>query len=189
MTCELNLIKLDHDDAEAVKDCFDSQPKVMLETKRLDREPYDMTFKNLIRSGCTAYGMVNDGVVQAFSIVWPWPSMPASTIVMACNRPDGKIYNPKRTGLSASLDACLIEMEQQERRISYYVRSSGKAWKNSTAHKGHGRFGEYQCTAAEHISQGCASRYSDFNKFILGGRPVSSDAVIIVATAPMNRDF
>ena len=181
--------KLGAEHAALVQSCFDSQPKVMLEKKKVGREPYSETFLNLVESGCTSYGVFNNDVLQAFCIVWPWPSIPASTMVMACNRPDGKIYNPQRSGFSTTLEACLLEMERGDRRITYYVRSSGRAWKNSTAQKGHGRFGEYQCTAAEHIKQGQMSKYSDFNRYILGSRPVSADAVVVAAIAPMDRDF
>lgn len=189
MTEKSNVTRLIASHAEAVQDCFDSQPKVMMTTKKPGREPYAQTFCNLIESGCVAYGLFDGDVIQAFCVVWPWPTLPASTLVMACNRPDGKIYNPQRSGFSATLDACLGDMERDGRRIAYYVRSSGRAWKNSTAQKGHGRFGEYHCTAAEHIPIGCVSKYSDFNRFVLGNMPVSSDAVVIAAVAPMAGDF
>jgi hypothetical protein len=136
-----------------------------------------------------AYGAFDGDVVQAFCVVWPWPTLPASTLVMACNRPDGKIYNPQRSGFSATLDACIRHMERDGRRIAYYVRSSGRAWKNSTAQRGLGIFEKYRCTVAEHIPIGCVSKHSDFNRFVLGNIPVSSDAVVIAAVAPMDGDF
>jgi len=181
--------QLTAEDAEDVQVCFDSQPKVMMEIKRHDRQPYADTFLSLIKSGCVAFGAWEDGDLKAFSIVWRWQSMPTATIVMSCNKPTGGLYNPIKSGLQASLDACLLQMEGEGCRVFYYVRSSGKAWRSSTAKRNHGRFGQYSFTAAEHISKGDMSRYPTFNQMILGGQPVSADAVIVAAIAPMDQDF
>lgn len=189
MTVAFDIRRLVADDALAVQDCFDSQPKVMMKAKESSREPYADTFSDLIYSGCIAYGAWNGGVLQAFLIMWPWPTLPASTVVMGCNRPTGQKYNPIRSGLTASFDACIAHMEADGRRIIYFVRSSGKAWKNSTITKGLGKFSHYHCTAVEHIKAGALSKYSDFNQLILGYRPVSSNAVIVAAVAPMTQDF
>lgn len=175
--------------AGAVQACFDSQPKVMMAIKKPGRAPYADTFLSLLESGCVAYGMFDGELVQAFTIVWPWPTMPASTIVMGCNRPSGGIYNPRRSGFQATFDACLSEMEADHRRLTYHVRSSGTAWKDSTMRKGVGRFEQYHRTAAEYIQAGCISKYNDFNRFVLGGNPVNSNAVIVAGSAPMEADF
>lgn len=181
--------RLSRVDALAVQACFDSQPKVMMWFKDSNRKPYADTFQALIQSGCVAYGTWHEDILQAFVIVWPWPFLPASTVVMGCNRLTGQIYNPRRSGLKASFDACLIHMESDSRMLVYFVRSSGKAWKNSTITKGLGRFEQYQCTVAEHIKIGHTSKYQGFNQLVLGNQPVSSNAVIIAAIAPMTQDF
>jgi hypothetical protein len=181
--------QLTAEDAADVQACFDSQPKVMMEIKRGDRQPYADTFLHLVRSGCVAFGAWREAELQAFSIVWRWQSMPTATIVMSCNRPTGGLYNPIKSGLQASLDACLLHMEGAGCRVFYYVRSSGKAWRSSTAKRNHGRFGQYSFTAAEKIGKGQTSQYPAFNQMILGGRPVSADAVIVAAIAPMDQDF
>ena len=182
-------VRLHASDSVAVQHCFDSQPKVMMDLKKPGRTPYALTFQALLDSGCIAYGVWNGAILQAFSVVWPWPTAPAATLVMGCNRPSVGRYNPQRSGFQATLDACLQHLEQQDRRLVYFVRSSGRAWKNSTAQKGHKHFGKYACTVAERISAGMQSKYVDFNCFILGNQAVSSDAVIIAAVAPMEQDF
>jgi hypothetical protein len=189
VTNQLFVKRLTASDAIDVQACFDSQPKVMMAVKQPGRDPYAGTFTNLLRSGCVAYGALSGDLVQAFTIVWPWPSLPASTIVMGCNRPTGGIYSPRKSGFQATFDACLLEMESDQRRLTYHVRSSGTAWKDSTLAKGVGRFEHYRRTVAEQIPAGSLSRYSDFNRFILGSRPVSANAVIIAAVAPMDGDF
>jgi hypothetical protein len=189
MTSVLRTARLTADDALAVQDCFDSQPKVMMALKKPGRAPYADTFKTLLSSGCVAYAQWDGEQVRSFTIVWPWPTAPCCTIVMACNRPTGRAYNPIRSGLQASLDACLLHVEGNGVKVFYYVRSSGKSWKNSTATKNQGRFGDYTFTAAEYISEGSMSKYYDFNNFILGNTPVPSNAVIIAALAPTIDDF
>lgn len=183
------LVRLTALDAEAVQGCFDSQPKLMMTIKNPGREPYARTFRSLLASGCVSYGLRADDEIRAFCVVWPWPSMPASTIVLACNRPIGQIYNPQRSGLQATLDACLRAMESEGRRIAFFVRSTGRAWKGGTAQKGTGRLAEYFCTVAERIPAGRLSRYSDYNRYVLGNHPVPSDAVVVVAAAPMDPDL
>lgn len=175
--------------ASEVQACFDSQPKVMMAAKQPGRAPYADTFLSLLDSGCVAYGVFDGELVQAFTVVWPWPNMPASTIVMGCNRPSGGIYNPRKSGFQATFDACLLEMEAGHRRLTYHVRSIGTAWKDSTMKNGVGRFEHYHRTAAEYIQAGCISKYNDFNRFVLGGNPVNSNAVIVAGSAPMDADF
>lgn len=181
--------RLSKADTLAVQACFDSQPKVMMGFKDPNRKPYADIFEALIQSGCVAYGTWHKNILQAFVIVWPWPFLPASTVVMGCNRPNGQIYNPSRSGLKTSFDACLSHMESDGRMSVYFVRSSGKAWKNSTITKGLGRFEQYRCTVAERIQIGQISKYQGFNQLVLGNQPVSSNAVIVAAVAPMTQDF
>lgn len=189
MLNSFHLSRLNAQHATAVQSCFDSQPKVMMALKKPGQRPYANTFLFLLASGCVAYGQWDGNQLRAFSIVWPWPTAPASTLVMGCNRPTGRPYNPIQSGLQASVDACLLHLENNGRRVLYFVRSSGRAWKNSTATRNQGRFGEYLFTAAEHIPQGNVSQYSDFNRFVLGNQPVSSDAVVVAALAPMKGDY
>jgi hypothetical protein len=176
-------------DADIVEECFDSQPRLMLAPKSLEPRQYAATFRNLIMSGCVAYGAFRDDVLAAFSIVWPWPNLPASTLVLTANRPNGMLFNPARSGFSAAQDAALAHMEAEGRTMLIYVRSANPKWTRDKTHKLSGRIGEYHVAPAERIAAGSLSRYDSINRFVLGSSPVHSDALLVTAIRPFADDF
>ena len=189
MSSNLTTRQLTLSDAQSVEDCYDSQPKLMLIEKNEGDPPYSSIFNHLLNSGCIAFGTFDGDTLKAFAILWPWPTLPASTLVLIVNRPDGMTYNPERTGLRSALDAALKCMEMQGRTSVYFARSAARQWKNSTIKKRLGRLSEYHTIAAERILANRPSCFPDFNRFILGGRPVRGDAIIVHALAPQSGDF
>lgn len=189
MTSNLKTRQLSLADAQAVQACYDSQPKLMLIEKGENDPPYADIFNHLLRSGCIAFGVYDSQELKAFSVFWPWPHMPAATLVLAVNRPDGALYNPQRSGLQAALDAGLAHLESEGRSSVYFVRSAAKRWKHSVIRNRLGRLGEYHSVAIEKIPAGALSRFNDFNRLILGGRPVRGDAILVHSVVPQNGDF
>jgi len=189
MSRQYQIRRLSIADSQDVQDCYDSQPKLMLVEKSSDEPPYAGTFQNLLFSGCVSFGAFDGATLKAFCVLWPWPNLPASTIVLAVNRPDGAIYNPERTGFRAALDAGLAHVEADARTSVYFARSAKRQWNNRATTRRLGRLAEYQARPVETIAGGCLSRFQDFNRFILGGRAIRSDAVIIHATAPHIGEF
>lgn len=176
-------------DADIVERCFDSQPRLMLAPKRLESRQYAATFRNLIMSGCIAYGAFRDDTLAAFSIIWPWPNLPASTLVLTANRPSGMLFNPVRSGFAAAQDAALAHMEAEGRTMLIYVRSANRKWTRDKTHKLSGRIGEYHVAPAERIAAGSLSRHDSINRFVLGNTPVASDAILVTAIRPFPDDF
>jgi hypothetical protein len=176
-------------DALAVQGCYDSQPLIMLTTKIPDAPPYAQTYSHLLSTGCLAFGSFINEQMTAFVVVWPWPDLPASTLVLFCSRPDGKIFNPERTGLRAAMDATLRSLETRGYRTLYFVRSSGGRWKHSTILKRFGRFAEYSASPIEQLQAGQRSRFAGVNQRVLGGSSVRAQAAVIVAVAPAAEDF
>lgn len=189
MSRQYQIRRLSIADFQDVQDCYDSQPKLMLVEKSPDEPPYAGTFQNLLLSGCVSFGAFDGHELKAFSVFWPWPTLPASTLVLAVNRPDGAIYNPERSGLQAVLDAGLAHMEADGRVSVYFARSGARRWKHSVIRKRLGRLSEYHASAVEHIAAGQLSKYQDFNRFVLGSHAVRGDAVMVHAVAPQVGDF
>ncbi len=176
-------------DSREVQACYDSQPKLMLVEKRPDEPPYSGVFEQLLLTGCMAFGAYADDELRAFSVFWLWPTLPASTLVLAVNRPDGMLYNPQRSGLQAALDAGLTHMEADGRTSVYFARSAAARWKHSIIKRRLGRLGEYNASAVERIQRGQHSRFPAFNQLVLGGCAVRGDATIVHAVAPQVGDF
>lgn len=176
-------------DADIVEECFDSQPRLMLAPKRAGAKEYAAVFRGLIADGCVAYGAFRDGVLAAFCIVWPWPSLPIATMVIFLNRPTGTIYNPERSGLRHAIDAALAHIEALGVWSIYYVRADTERWRRSRVVRGIGRMGEYQLVPVERIASGSLSRYPPINDLVLGGLPVPGDAVLVQGLRPYDDDF
>jgi len=176
-------------DSREVQACYDSQPKLMLIEKSPDEAPYAGVFEQLLLTGCVAFGAYANDELRAFVVFWPWPSLPASTLVLMVNRPDGMIYNPERSGLQAALDAGIASMEAEGRSSIYFARAAGGRWKNSTIKRRLGRLSEYHFLAVERVEGGKLARFPAFNQLILGGRPLRGDAIIGHALAPQVGDF
>lgn len=181
--------RLEVADSQSVQDCYDSQPKLMLVEKPPNEAPYANTFQHLLFAGCVSFGAFDGLQLKAFSTFWPWLTLPASTLVLAVNRPDGMLYNPERSGLQAVLNAGLAHMEADGRSSVYFARSGAKRWKHSLIKQRLGRLGEYHASSVERILAGQVSHYADFNRFVLGNRPVRGDAVMVHAVAPQTGDF
>lgn len=176
-------------DADIVEECFDSQPRLMLAAKRIEPQQYGAAFRNLIMSGCVAYGAFRDDVLMAFCVVWPWPDLPVATMVIFLNRPTGGTYNPERSGLRYAIDAALEHIEALGCWSIYYIRADDRKWKRSRIVQGLGRLGEYQLVPAERIACGSWSRYPSINGLVLGGSPVPTDAVLVQGLRPYSEDF
>lgn len=186
---QFNVRQLNSGDAAAVQDVYDSQPKLMLVKKRLDAPPYAGTFRSLLSSGCYAYGAFKDDKLQAFTVFFAWPWLPATTLVLACNRPTGTIYNPVKSGLQIVTDAALAHAEKDSRYMLFFVRAAKEKWSHETIVSPKlGRFNEYRSTVAEHIAAGNKSKFEAINQMVLGNRPVSADAFLICAVAPWGND-
>jgi hypothetical protein len=177
------------DDAASVQSVYDSQPKLMLAPKRAGEPPYASTFTQLLASGCVAYGAFAADQLTAFVVVWPWPDLPVSSLVLFCSRPDGMVYNPSRTGLAQAMDACLHTLEAEQRFTLYFVRSSGGRWRHSVVRRRFGRFGQYDARPVEVLSAGQRSKFPGINARLLNGAAMRADCAIIVATAPTDQDF
>lgn len=189
MNCQYQVRRLFIHDADIVEECFDSQSRLMLAPKRLESGQYAATFRNLIMSGCVAYGAFRDDVLAAFSIVWPWPDLPASTLVLTANRPNGMLFNPARSGFSAAQDAALAHMEAEGRTMLIYVRSANPKWTRDKCLSLCGRIAEYHLAPAERIVAGSLSRYDSINRFVLGNSPIHSDGLLVTAIRPFTDNF
>jgi hypothetical protein len=189
MSHQHQIRRLEIADSQSVQDCYDSQPKLMLVEKSPNEAPYASTFQHLLFAGCVSFGAFDGHELKAFATFWPWPTLPASTLVLAVNRPDGMLYNPERSGLQAVLNAGLSHMEADGRTSVYFARSGARRWKHSLIKQRLGRLGEYHASAVERIPAGQGSRFEDFNRFVLGGRSVRGDAVMVHAVAPQVGDF
>ncbi len=176
-------------DAQAVQDVYDSQPKLMLVKKRSDAPPYADTFKSLLSSGCYAYGAFSGEELRAFAVFYFWPWLPATTLVLACCRPTGGIYNPEKSGIAAVFNAGLAYAEADSRYMLFTVRSAQRKWSHDTmVSEKMGRFFEYRSTVAERIPAGGQSKFDLINQLVLNARPVSSDVFLICAIAPWGND-
>lgn len=186
---KFSVMRLTGADAVAVQEVYDSQPKLMLVKKRPDAPPYAGTFISLLSSGCYAYGAFKDGKLHAFTVFFAWPWLPATTLVLACNRPTGTIYSPVKSGLQVVFDAGLAHAENESRYMVFTVRSAESKWNHKTmVSLKLGRFNEYRSTVAEHIAAGNKSKFEAINQMVLGNRPVSADAFLICAVAPWGND-
>lgn len=189
MNIQYQVRRLSAADADIVEECFDSQPRLMLAAKRMEPGQYGANFRNLITSGCVAYGAFSDDVLMAFCIVWPWPDLPVATMVIFLSRPTGVVYNPERSGLRHAVDAALEHIENLGCWSIYFVRANNKKWKSSRILRGFGRFSEYRLVPVEQIACGSLSRYPSINGLVLGWAPVPTDAVIVQGLRPYAEDF
>ena len=172
-------------DAAEVESVYDSQPKLMLIPKAPGALPYGKTFVSLLNSGCYAYGSFLGNHLQAFAVFYPWPHLPATTLVLATNRPTGSIYNPQQSGLTAVFDAGLLHAETDARCMLFTVRSAAKKWNHNTMVSPKlGRFYDYRSTVAERLPKGQQSKFASINQLVLNSRPVLTDSFLICAIAP-----
>jgi hypothetical protein len=176
-------------DCDVVQDCYDSQPRIMLAAKNRNAPAYARTFNQLLGTGCIAYGTFVAGRLSAFVILWPWPDLPASTLVLFCSRPDGKIFNPERTGLRHAMDAALAHAEQSGRNTLYFIRARSSKWLNSKILNRFGRFSEYRASPIQTLPPGGVSGFSGINSRVLNNMPASAAGVVIVAVSPSATDF
>jgi len=189
MSSNLTTRQLSLNDAQSVQDCYDSQPLLMLAPKRPDAQKYADTFRQLLASGCVAYGCFEADRLLAFCVVWPWVDQPAATLVIFLNRPTGGVYNPERSGLRYAIDAALAHVEARGCWAIYYVRADARRWKRSRIAKRLGRLGEYRIVPVERLSAGSLSQWQSINNRVLGGLPVPCNAIVVQGLRPYDEDF
>lgn len=178
-------------DALAVQACYDSQPRLMLAQKSEMEAAYSGVFCGLLASGCAAFGAhdaaSND--LRAFCIVWKWPDLPIGTLVLFANKPDGKPFNPQRTGLAQAVDAALDHLCELGAPTVYFIRAESSKWKNSTVTRRFGKLGASLAAPVEHIKAGSLSRSEGINACVLGGKPPRVDSVLVCVTRAADGDF
>jgi hypothetical protein len=176
-------------DAEQVESVFDSQPKLMLKEKLERKSPYSATFRSLLLNRAIAWGAFDGDRLNAFSIAYKWNDFPIGTLVMLACRPDGKIFNPERTGLAQAVDASLDHLIKLGAPTVYFVRANNKKWTNSLMQKRFGKFGKSYASAVEYINAGELSKHQAINDLVLNRVPLSVDSVLVCLTRPTPHDF
>jgi hypothetical protein len=176
-------------DAEQVESVFDSQPKLMLKKKSDRRSPYSVTFRSLLSSGAISWGAFIEGEMKAFAVGYKWSMFPIGTLVMMASKPDGKIFNPERTGLAQAVDATLDHLIELGAPTVYFVRAHNRKWTNSLMQKRFGKFGSSYASAVEYISAGNLSKHQAINDLVLNRLPPSVDSVLVCLTRPTPHDF
>lgn len=176
---------LSANDAASVQSVFDSQPLVMLSPKLADANPFAQIFSQDLSSGCLCFGTFDkQDQLVAFATFWPWPDAPLSTLAMICNRPTGSVFSGQLSGLGPALDAALGWLESHGYTGFYAVRANHPRWKNSIVQARLGRISQYHFNVAEVIPQHALSRHKLINQRVLGNRPMRTDALLLLVTAP-----
>lgn len=158
-----------------------------------DKEPgapaYAGVFRAHLLSGCISYGAFSGDELRAFCTVWQWPGLPIGTLVIFANQPDGRIFNPERTGLAAAVDSALSHLDRIGVPTVYLIRAKSKKWTNSGITKRFAAFRDAFAKDVEFIPAGSLSKHEGINAYVMGGTAPKADAVLICVMQKPLGDF